>query len=263
MTRLRLGMLVIGSAAAALAGMQDNAEQRLRELREQSLQNPERLDLRLAVGNTAVQAQNYDVALQAFQEVLAALDPDSAAAGDVELRIGETYRRKGDLESAAAALRRARTLLPENPVVPGTLALVLDLSGKFGEAEECYRAALKLDPDGGTAMNNLAYLLAMHGGSIEEARALASHAHEIDADSTDFSDTLAVVLAKAGDLGGARAILVGLVGHEPDNESFRRHLTGVLEQEATRSSQEQEMLDALKSGDSNPERISALAAKIR
>ena len=259
----RRGALLLGVAGALFAGMQDGADSKLRELREQSMRNPERLDLRLALGNAAVQSQSYDVALEAFQDVLAVLDPDSAAAGDVELRIGETYRLKGDLESAASALRKARELLPDNSVVPGALALVLDLSGKFGEAEQSYRDALKLDPESATTMNNLAYLLAMHGGSIEEARVLAARAHAADPDSGDFSDTLAVVLSRAGDLAGARAILLGLVCREPADEGFRRHLATVLEQEPARGTREDQLLSALRDSGSSPDLVLALASKIR
>ncbi|HTP31576.1 MAG TPA: tetratricopeptide repeat protein [Candidatus Acidoferrales bacterium] len=262
---LRHGMLMLTLLAPSFAGMQDGLDQRLRELREQAAEHPGRLDLRLALGNTAVQAENYDMALQAFQEVLAAIDPDSAAAGDVELRIGETYRRKGDLDSAATALGKARQLLPDNPVVAGTLGLVFDLSGKFSEAEEAYRAALKLDPENPTTLNNLAYLLAMHGGGLDEARSLAAKAHRIAPDSADFADTLAVVYTRTGDLDTARTLLLDLVGRDPSDEGYRRHLAAVLDRESARNSSEQALLEALKATGSaaSPDQITALVAKIR
>ena len=264
-TLLRHGMLMLTLLAPSFAGMQDGLDQKLRELRDQAAEHPGRLDLRLALGNAAVQAQDYDIALQAFQEVLAAIDPDSAAAGDIELRIGETYRRKGDFQNAATALGRARELLPDNPVVPGTLGLVFDLSGKFSEAEEAYRAALKLDPGNPTTLNNLAYLLAMHGGGLDEARSLAAKAHQIAPDSADFTDTLAVVCTRTGDLDTARALLLDLVGRDPADEGFRRHLAAVLDQESARSSPEQALLEALQATGSaaSPDQITALVGKIR
>ena len=257
-----LALATLVAAASAVA--QENVDKMVQELREQARQNPERLDLRLSLGNTAVQAQNYDVALDAFRSVLAALDPNSPEAGDVQLRIGETSRRKGDLEAAAAALRRARDLLPENPTVPGTLALVLDMQGKFPEAEQAYRATLKLDPENAEAMNNLAYLLALHGGRLDEALALATRAHELMAASCDFADTLAVVLTRKGDVAAALPILLDIVGREPADEGFRGHLAAALEQKAGRGEGEQELLAVLQSTASteNVQRITELLARV-
>ena len=220
---------------------------------------------RVSQGNSAVQAARYDEALQAFQEALAGVEPGSPEAGDLQLRIGETYRRKGDLTAAVASLSRARELLPGSPVVTGTLALALDLTGKFPEAEAAYRATLELDPDNAIAMNNLAYLLAMHGGPLEEALGLAGQAHRMAADSADFSDTLAVVKMRMGDFATARAILMDLVRREPGDEGFRRHLAAVLEQEPWRKRADQELLDALRGVgvSENTQRVADIVSRMK
>src|SRR5215472_3906857 len=141
MTRLiRIGAIF----AAQWVLAQGDIEQFIRDLREQTRQNPQRLDLQLALGNAAVQAQQYDLAVDAFQKVLTSLGADAPEAGDVLLRLGETFRRKGDAEAAVGALAHARELMPDNPIVLGTLALVLDGAGKYPEAQEAYRATLKL-----------------------------------------------------------------------------------------------------------------------
>jgi tetratricopeptide (TPR) repeat protein len=266
MTKLiRAGAVVLTVLVAApFAGAQDNVEQMVRDLREQARQNPDRLDLRLALGNTAVLAKNYDLAIETFKEVLAAVEPDSPEAGDVQLRIGETSRRKGDLEGAATALRRAGELLPDNPTVLGMLALVLDMAGKFPEAEEAYRTALKLDPENAVTLNNLAYLLAMHGGRPEEALALATKAHELVAGTSDFADTLAVVHTRMGHTAEAMTILRDLVGKEPGNEEFRRHLAAAMElRPGGALESEQELLAALKAEASaeNVARVGELVKK--
>jgi Flp pilus assembly protein TadD len=268
MTRfVRIATLALAGLVTALfAGAQDDGLQMLRDLREQSRQSPDRLDLRLAVGNAAVQTKEYDLALQTFQDVLAALPPDSPEAGDVYLRIGETARRKGDLEKAADSLRRAGELLPANPTIPGTLALVLEASGKFAEAQNAYRAALKLDPENAIALNNLAYLLSSHSGNLDEALSLAIRANETAAaaDSADFADTLAMVHAKMGHLPEAEAILVGIVSREPKTEEFRGHLAQVLAQKAGRSDIEEDLLGAIRAEptSANIQWIGELAARV-
>ena len=68
----------------------------------------------LAEGNAAVQAGQFDAAIARFQKVIESLDPDSPAAGDLYLRLGETQRRKGDLDGAIQSLARANDLLPSS-----------------------------------------------------------------------------------------------------------------------------------------------------
>jgi len=79
--------------------------------------------LQVQLGNTAVRAGRYDQAVQYFQEVLDSLDKNSKARGDIFLRLGETYRRKGDLSNAIVSLQKARETEPSNVVVLSTLAV--------------------------------------------------------------------------------------------------------------------------------------------
>ena len=264
MTRLiSFSALALAAFSAARVGSaQDDVHKVLQELREQARQQPARTDLQLSLGNAAVLTQNYDEAITAFRAVLTALDPESPEAGDVQLRIGETARRKGDLETAAAALRRASALLPDNPVVAGTLALVLDSAGKFPEAEAAYRATLKLDPENAVTLNNLGYLLAMHGGNLDEALHLARAAQQADPDSLDIRDTLAVVYTRRGELAASVPILVYLNGRDPANEGFRQHLATALEQKTSRSETEQQLVAALKA-DPSPENQQQVAELLK
>jgi len=248
---IRTGALVF-TALVIAPGVraQEDAEQTLRTLREEVRQNPDRLELRVAMGNAAVGAGQYELAVEAFRGALTAVEGDAAASGDLHLRLGETYRRKGELAPAAAELSRARELLPSNPAVAGTLALVLDQAGKFGEAEHAYRTALKLDPENTITMNNLAFLLAMHTDRLDEALTLAQHCHEAARDSSDFSDTLATVYEKLGNLTAAQAILFDLVERDPGDDSLRTHLATVLERRASTVPEEQTLLQALKAPNS-------------
>ena len=95
-----------------------------------------------------------------------------------------------------ASLTRASQLLPDQPVVLGTLALVLEGCGKKEEAERAYRATLELDPDNAIAMNNLAYLLAERGEDLELALGFARRAGELMPEDVDVIDTAGWVQLK-------------------------------------------------------------------
>jgi Flp pilus assembly protein TadD len=62
--------------------------------------------------------------------------------------------------------------------------------GNIVEAEAAYRRALDLDPDRAPALNNLAWLILIHGGDRNEAEALARRATEVAPDNANYADTL-------------------------------------------------------------------------
>jgi Tfp pilus assembly protein PilF len=231
----------------------------MERLRGQIAASPERLDLVLAMANSAVQAGEFDTAIASFAKVLEKVQPDSREAGDLYLRMGEAYRRKGDVESAIASLTWASRLLPDQAVVMGTLALVLDGSGKKEEAERAYRDTLRLDPDDAVAMNNLAFLLAGRGADLDQALALATRAAELMPDDADMIDTAGWVQLKRKQADAAIGLFAKALGREPGNEGYRQHLVQALEAKTDRSAAMDE-LKGLLAGDSaaSPEKINDL-----
>ena len=97
--RVVVGLALLCAGAQTIRAQED-AGQTLDRLREEMAAHPDRLDLMLAFGNAAAAAGKFDLALENFQKVLDNLETDSMEAGDLYLRIGETYRRKGDAEAA-------------------------------------------------------------------------------------------------------------------------------------------------------------------
>ena len=226
--RAVLGLaLLLGGAQAVFA--QEDAGQAMGRLGEEIAAKGERLDLVLALGNAAVGAGNFDLALASFQKVLDNVEPDSREAGDLHLRIGETYRRKGDGEAAIAWLTRASELLPDQAVVLGTLALVLDACGEKKEAERAYRATLELDPDNAIAMNNLAFLLAERGEDLEQALGLTQRAAELMPEDPEVLDTAGWVRLKRKEPDAAIGLFADALGKAPGNEGYRQHLLLALE----------------------------------
>jgi tetratricopeptide (TPR) repeat protein len=70
-------------------------------------------------------------------------DPNYATAYN---QLGYLYSRTGDNEKAIVALARYVELLPNEPNPHDSYAEVLRISGRFDEALEHYRMALKIDP---------------------------------------------------------------------------------------------------------------------
>lgn len=169
------------------------------DLLEQELAHASaRADLRMALGNTAVQAGKYALALSEFQTVLVGLDPESAGAGDIHMRMGETYRRMGKMDDAIAQMRLAKKLLPDRADVASTLALCLDSTGRWEEAQKEYQAVLRVAPNNAVALNNLAYLFSQHGGDLDLAVDYAQRAAQLSPQLPEVSDTLGTIYLAKG-----------------------------------------------------------------
>ena len=175
---------------------QNHPDQAMQILQTESAKVPNRMDFLLAMGNTAVRAGKYDLAVSYFEKVAAAMQKGSKSQGDLYLRIGETYRRKGDLTNSIIALQKAREILPDNGVVLSTLALVLDSAGRWSEARQVYEVVTKLDPTNGVALNNLAFLLSEHGGDLDDALTKAQRAKQLLPNLSEVSDTLGWIYLK-------------------------------------------------------------------
>ncbi|HWQ53331.1 MAG TPA: tetratricopeptide repeat protein [Bryobacteraceae bacterium] len=237
---------------------QNKADQALELLLAETQKQPGRPDFRIALGNTAVRSGKYDMAIAEFQRALGMMEKESRGAGDLYLRLGETHRRKGDLNSSVAALQKARDLMPENAVVVSTLALTLDGAGRKKEARGAYEQALKLEPSNPIALNNLAFLLAEHGGDLDQALTYAQRAKQILPSLLEVSDTLGWIYLKKNMNDSAIDVFSDLVRRQPNHSTYQYHLGMALSQKGDRQRALKALEGALKS---NPQREEA--AKIR
>jgi tetratricopeptide (TPR) repeat protein len=225
---------------------QNKTEEALKILQNESDKAPNRLDLLLAMGNTAVRAGKYDLAIQTFNKVLTGLDKGTKAQGDIYLRIGETYRRKGDLNGAVQALQKARETLPDNIVVLSTLALTLDGAGRRPEAKQVYEATLKLDPNNAVALNNLAYLLAESNGDLDDALTKAQRAKQLLPNLYEISDTLGWIYLKKNLADQAIDVFKDLVVKQPNHSTYHYHLGMAYAQKGDKSKAVEQLKEALK-----------------
>ena len=101
----------------------------------------------MALGNVAVRAGNFDLAITQFQTVLRELDKDSKSRGDVYFRLGITLRRKGDFERChTSRSTKRREALPGNPLVVNELALALQTADRQAGGPPGLRAGHQAGP---------------------------------------------------------------------------------------------------------------------
>jgi tetratricopeptide (TPR) repeat protein len=209
--------------------------------------NPSRNDLHMALGTVAIRAGSFDLALSEFQTVLNALDKNAKSRGEVYMWMGITYRHKADPVRAAAALSKAKEILPDNPMIANELALSLDGAGHKAEALQAYDQAIKLDPRNAIAMNNMAFLMAEGGGDLDQALTYAQRAKQILPNLNEVSDTLGWIYLKKNLSDNALDIFQELVIKAPGNATYRFHLGMALAQKGDKPRALKELQQALHS----------------
>jgi tetratricopeptide (TPR) repeat protein len=224
---------------------QNKTEEALKLLQAESDKSPGRVELLLSLANVAVRAGKYDLAIQTYERILSQTDK-SVKAGDIYLRMGETYRRKGDANNAIKALQKARETLPDNPFVLATLGLVLDGASRKPEAKQFYEATLKVDPNNAVVLNNLAYLMAETGGDLNDALTKVQRAKQIKPDVFEISDTLGWIYLKKGLADNAIDVFKELVAKEPHHATYRFHLGMAYSQKGDKTKAMEQLKEALK-----------------
>jgi tetratricopeptide (TPR) repeat protein len=247
-----------GAAETYLA--QNQPGPALELLQAEVAKRPARADLHLALANIAVRSGKYDLAAAEYQKALPAAE--GSAAGDIYLRLAETLRRKGDVDSSLAAAAKARELMPRNPVAAATLAMMLDGAGRKKEALQAYEAAIELDPANAMALNNLAFLLADTGGDLQRALELAQRARDRLPGSPEVNDTVGWIYFKANMISEAAELFRSLVAKQPENPGFRYHLGAALARQGQKAAALEQLRQA-QTRNLSPSDAAAVRALIR
>src|ERR1022692_1730609 len=234
---------LMGLVSTALA--QRKTDEALKNLQTESDKAPNRVDLLLALGNTAAQVGKFDLAIQVFERMLPLVDK-GPRQGDIYLRLGETYRRKGDFNTAVQVLEKARKTLPNNAMVLSTLALVLDSAQRRAEAKQLYEATLKLEPNNAVVLNNLAFLLAETGGDLDDALTKAQRAKSLKPALFEISDTLGWIYLKKNLAENAIDIFKDLVSKEPNISTYHYHLGMAYSQKGDKTKALEQLRESLK-----------------
>jgi tetratricopeptide (TPR) repeat protein len=229
-------------------------------LRDELAKNPDRVEYLVALANISVNAKDYPTAIAEYKVVL----DKSPRSSDVWLRLGETYRRSGDLNNATSSFKKAQELAPNNVVPHLQLALLYDTTGKKTDARPVYEQILRIQPDNAVALNNLAFMLADNDTDLDQALTMAQRAKQQRPNDANVSDTLGWIYIKKNLPDSAISIFRELVKSEPERAMYRYHFAMALYQKGDRESAKRECEAALKAkpGKEEEAKIRDLMAKL-
>jgi tetratricopeptide (TPR) repeat protein len=233
---------------------QGQPEPAIKMLRDELAKNPERVEYRVALANISVVTKDYPTAVEEYKKVLEKLP----RAADVWLRLGETYRRSGDMGSALSSFQKAREIAPNNVPAMLQLALIYDTAGQRGDAKSLYEQILRVQPDNFVALNNLAFILADAGSDLDQALTMAQRAKQQAPKDHRVSDTLGLIYTKKNLADSAIGIFRDLVAEQPAIPGYRYHFAMALLQKGDKASAKKECEAALRANPSKDEE-----AKIR
>ena len=243
---------------------QNKSDAAIQTLKDEISKNPERSEMRLLLADVEVRVGRFDEAIADYQAVVDKMGKNSKARARIYVRLGEAYRRKGDLANAIQAFQKARELTPDDVLVLAELALVLDSAQRWSEAMKVYEAAIKLAPNDGVSLNNDAFLIAEHGGDLDLALTRAQRATQLLPKYPEVADTLGWIYLKKNLSDQAIDLFKRNVEQQPNSSTYRYHLGMAWYQKGDKTQARQALVEALKYNPSSYEkqRIQELMAKL-
>jgi tetratricopeptide (TPR) repeat protein len=160
-----------------------------------------------------------DEALAVADKALA-IDPDLAAALQTK---GTILRRRGDAKGALALFERAAAVEPGTAEYVYLQAQTLLMQGDEARGSELLRQTLAIDAGHVGANNDLAWVLASNGQSLDRALELAQRAVRVGS-SADTLDTLGYVYLRKGDAEEAVSVLGKALEARPGSPSIEYRL---------------------------------------
>jgi len=159
---------------------------------------------------------------EARQEFERALELDQGEATALA-GLGQLAQRSGDTAAALDLFERAARSKPDEPNYGYAAAHALMAAGRPAEAEQRLRDLVHRFPELGPAANDLAWILAEKGESLDYALILAQRAASL-ARGPEVLDTLGWVQLRRGELEAAAKNLRAALELEPDYGTARYHL---------------------------------------
>jgi tetratricopeptide (TPR) repeat protein len=172
------------------------------------------------LGGLWMQANQADKAEQAFKKSLELNDQLQVSY----MNLAELYRRTKRTDEAVQEYER---LLKKNPKAASAhmmLGMIAEQGNEIQKAQTHYRKTLDLEPKFSPAANNLAWLMAEHGGNLDEALAFAESARAQQADNPHIADTLGWIYYKKNAYLKAVSLLQEAAEKLPENPVVQYHL---------------------------------------
>jgi tetratricopeptide (TPR) repeat protein len=199
-------------AAGAVARSLNAQNQRvkaLQRLEEIVAARPKSMPLRELLGEWYLASGKLGEARTAFETAR----NEDVKSVTPELALADLDRREKHPDAALERLTRVAAGAPHNITVTMMTADVERETGNLPEAIQKYQSALTIDPSNLTALNNLAYLLALENPG--EALKYAQQAAEIAPDSAAVEDTLGWVHYRQRNYSSALVYLKAAASKDP------------------------------------------------
>jgi tetratricopeptide (TPR) repeat protein len=213
----------------------------IKETQQAIEKDPQREDLKLVLAKFYVRSERYDEAIALYQKLLVQ-DPRSR---DLLWQMGETQRRKGDLNTAIETFRRCSQSAPSDTACLTQLGMIYEGTGKSDQAKPIWEQVLKIQPDHGLALNNLAFAKAQDGVDLDQALTMSQKARQQMPNSPAVSDTLGWIYVKKNLSDDAVRIFKDLTAQVPDSPTFHYHYGVALLQKGDKPSAKKEFEKAL------------------
>jgi tetratricopeptide (TPR) repeat protein len=187
---------VLGVTAAQLDALGRSKEAEALYLRYTAEAEPKQPQAALALASFLARHDRVSEALAVIDRLGPRWDAETAAAAVASVRSGKATPQ--DLDHVGRRLADAVAADPRSVYLRVAEADLEDARGRHAEAIRQYREVLRQDPDNVLAMNNLAWLLALHEGKPDEALRWATKAVEAAGPRDNLLDTRGVILVKLG-----------------------------------------------------------------
>jgi Flp pilus assembly protein TadD/Pyruvate/2-oxoacid:ferredoxin oxidoreductase delta subunit len=166
-----------------------------------------------------------DAAAERFAREAVAASPERATLWE---ELSKILERRGDLEGAIEAVRRAIELGEPSAANHFRLAVLLTQVNRWDEAVDAYEECIVRWPHSAEARHNLGGLLGRMG-RYDEAIGYLLAALDIAPDDADTYDELGLALAAAGRVDEAIRAFQSAIELAPDHSAARFHLNTLLQ----------------------------------
>lgn len=160
-----------------------------------------------------LEQQDYDGMLNTAEQALDVF-PNQ---GSIYYLRGVALSQKQDFQAAAASLQQALIMSGKKIALQGEILTLLGNvyyeSGQLSNAFDAFAKAIKVMPRDGEILNRYAYLLALNGQNLNQAKDMAMNALEMSHDSSHVEHTLGVIALQQGDFNKAKSYLESSIQH--------------------------------------------------
>ena len=173
------------------------------------------------LAGTVYAAGHDDAKAEAAWRKALDLAPDNL---QVYTRLGQLYVAQNRPDAAIAEYEALVSKMPKSVGANTMVAMLLEAKGRTKEAQQRYERIVQFDPKAAVASNNLAWIYAEGGGSLDVALQLAQAAVGQAGDQPEFLDTLGWVYCKKKLASMAVQPLEAAVQKDPKRPDYRYHL---------------------------------------